>query len=282
MVKVVPENLHKGPPVSALTKSKRGASGRNSNGRTTMRYRGGGHKQRYRVIDFKRDKDAVAATVERLEYDPNRGARIALLLFVDGERRYIIAPKGLRAGDKVESGANAPIRPGNAKPLAGMPIGVAVHCVEMKPGKGGQLARAAGCSAQFVALDGDYALLRMRSGEVRKIPAACRATLGEVGNGEHFLRKFGKAGAKRWRGIRPHVRGNGQKPRRSPDGRRRRAQQIEQNAAKPVGAAVQGLPHPSRQETLRQVDCRFAPRAQRQALSRCPVPSKKDSWSTII
>ena len=207
MVKVVPENLHKGSPVAALTKSKRGASGRNSNGRTTMRYRGGGHKQRYRVIDFKRDKDAVAATVERLEYDPNRGARIALLLFVDGERRYIIAPKGLRAGDKVESGANAPIRPGNAKPLAGMPIGVAVHCVEMKPGKGGQLARAAGCSAQFVALDGDYALLRMRSGEVRKIPAACRATLGEVGNGEHFLRKFGKAGAKRWRGIRPHVRG---------------------------------------------------------------------------
>jgi len=181
--------------------------GRNNSGRITTRHVGGGHKQRYRVIDFRRNKDGVPATVERLEYDPNRSANIALVLYVDGERRYIIAPRGLKVGATIQSGDEAPIKAGNTLPLRNIPVGTQVHCVEMRPGKGAQLARAAGASVQLVAREGSYATLRLRSGEMRKVPAECRATVGEVGNAEHSLRSLGKAGAKRWRGVRPTVRG---------------------------------------------------------------------------
>lgn len=207
MVKVPKTGLAARPRRGPLISSKRRKAGRNNTGRITMRHRGGGHKRKLRLVDFKRDKDGVPAKVERLEYDPNRSAHLALLLYADGERRYIVAPKGIRPGDRVESGDNAPIRPGNAKALSGLPVGVTVHCVELKPGKGAQLARAAGAGAQFAALEGDYALLRLKSGETRRIHAACRAVIGEAGNEERFLEKLGKAGARRWRGRRPHVRG---------------------------------------------------------------------------
>lgn len=207
VVKVVNPALHKGKPYAPLldTKSKNG--GRNNQGRITTRHQGGGHKQRYRVIDFKRNKDGIQARVERLEYDPNRSANIALLLYTDGERRYAIAPKGLRAGDTVQSGPSAPIKPGNCLQLRNIPVGTTVHCIEMRPGKGAQIARSAGASAQLVAREGVYATLRLRSGEMRKILAECKATIGEVGNSEHNLRSIGKAGATRWRGVRPTVRG---------------------------------------------------------------------------
>ena len=207
MVRVKTPGLHKGAPHAPLVCKKAAAAGRNNSGRITAWHRGGGHRQRYRILDFKRDKDGVPATVERLEYDPNRSAHLALLLYADGERRYIIAPQGVSAGDRIESGADAPVRPGNAKPLAAIPVGVTVHCVELNPGRGARLARAAGISAQFVALDGDYAMLRLKSGETRRVRSSCRAVIGAVGNEEHFLRKLGKAGASRWRGRRPHVRG---------------------------------------------------------------------------
>ena len=207
VVKVVNPALHKGKPYAPLldTKSKNG--GRNNQGRITTRHQGGGHKQRYRVIDFKRNKDGIQARVERLEYDPNRSANIALLLYADGERRYAIAPKGLRAGDVVQSGPSVPIKTGNCLPLRNIPVGTTVHCIEMRPGKGAQIARSAGASAQLVAREGVYATLRLRSGEMRKILAECKATIGEVGNSEHNLRSIGKAGATRWRGVRPTVRG---------------------------------------------------------------------------
>jgi large subunit ribosomal protein L2 len=207
VVKVVNAELHKGKPHAPLlaTKSKNG--GRNNLGRITTRHQGGGHKQRYRVIDFKRNKDGVPARVERLEYDPNRSANIALLLYADGERRYVIAPKGVRAGDTLQSGPMAPIKSGNCLPLRNIPVGTTVHCIEMRPGKGAQMARSAGASAQLVAREGIYATLRMRSGEMRKVHAECKATIGEVGNSEHSLRSLGKAGATRWRGVRPTVRG---------------------------------------------------------------------------
>jgi large subunit ribosomal protein L2 len=207
VVKVVNKDLHKGAPERALTEHKHKHGGRNNAGRITTRHIGGGHKQLYRVIDFKRDKDGIASRVDRIEYDPNRSANIALLVFADGEKRYIIAPKGVNAGDQLISGSNAPIKAGNCLPLRNVPIGTQVHCVEMKPGKGAQIARSAGGSVQLLAREGLYATLRLRSGEVRKIHVNCRATIGEVGNSEHALRSLGKAGATRWRGVRPTVRG---------------------------------------------------------------------------
>jgi large subunit ribosomal protein L2 len=192
--------------------------GRNNMGRITTRHQGGGHKQHYRVIDFKRDKDGIVGRVERIEYDPNRSAHIALVLYRDGERRYIIAPKGLRAGDEVISGREAAIKPGNCMPLRNIPMGSVIHCVELKPGKGAQLARSAGAAVQLVAREGQYATLRLRSGEMRKVQTRCRATIGEVSNSEHNLEKLGKAGAKRWRGIRPTVRGVAMNPVDHPHG----------------------------------------------------------------
>ena len=207
-VQIRTPELHKGEPHAALLEPKSRSGGRNNKGRITTRHHGGGHKQHYRVIDFKRnDKDGIPARVERLEYDPNRSAHIALLLFADGERRYIIAPKGVQAGEEILSGNDAPIKAGNCLTLRSIPVGTTVHCVEMKPGKGAQMMRSAGASAQLVARDGEYATLRLRSGEMRKIHSDCRAVIGEVGNSEHSLRKLGKAGASRWRGVRPTVRG---------------------------------------------------------------------------
>ncbi|WJW75045.1 50S ribosomal protein L2 [Thiohalobacter sp. IOR34] len=218
VVKVQATDLHKGEPYAPLVQKKSKTGGRNNYGRITTRHRGGGHKQRYRVIDFKRNKDGIPARVERIEYDPNRSANIALLLYADGERRYILAPKGLQAGMPVMSGAEAPIKPGSAMSLRDMPVGTLVHNIEMKPGKGGQIARSAGTSAQLVAREGDYATLRLRSGEMRKVHADCRATIGEVGNAEHNLRSLGKAGATRWRGVRPTVRGVAMNPVDHPHG----------------------------------------------------------------
>ncbi|WP_018718891.1 50S ribosomal protein L2 [Arhodomonas aquaeolei] len=207
VVEIRDRELHRGEPYAPLVRKLSKSGGRNSQGRMTTRHRGGGHKRRYRVIDFKRDKDGIAARVERLEYDPNRSANLALVLYADGERRYIIAPRGVRVGQQVVSGVEAPIKPGNALPLRNIPLGTQVHCVEMRPGKGAQLVRSAGAGAQLVAREGAYATLRLRSGEMRKILADCRATVGEVGNQEHSLRSLGKAGATRWRGRRPTVRG---------------------------------------------------------------------------
>ncbi|HXH02839.1 MAG TPA: 50S ribosomal protein L2 [Candidatus Competibacteraceae bacterium] len=218
VVKVVTPELHKGAPYAPLLEKQTRSGGRNNMGRITTRHQGGGHKQHYRIIDFKRDKDNIPARVERLEYDPNRTAHIALLLYADGERRYIIAPKGVSADTTLMSGAAAPIKPGNALPLRNIPVGSTVHCVELKPGKGAQLARSAGASVQLVAREGIYATLRLRSGEMRKVHADCKATIGEVGNGEHNLRSLGKAGAKRWRGIRPTVRGVAMNPVDHPHG----------------------------------------------------------------
>jgi large subunit ribosomal protein L2 len=218
VVKVVNPNLHKGKPHTALLEPKSNKAGRNNTGRITTRHQGGGHKQHYRVVDFKRDKDGVPAKVERLEYDPNRSANLALLCYADGERRYIIATKGMVAGAQLMSGSEAPIKSGNALPLRNIPVGTTVHCVEMMPGKGAQIARAAGTSVQLLAREGSYAQLRLRSGEIRKVNVDCRATIGEVGNEEHSLRSIGKAGAKRWRGIRPTVRGVAMNPIDHPHG----------------------------------------------------------------
>ncbi len=218
MVKVENRQVHRGGPHRPLLEPVSKTDGRNNVGRITVRHRGGGHKRRYRIIDFRRNKDSIPARVERIEYDPNRSANIALLLYADGERRYIIAPKGVRPGDTLESGNSAPIRPGNCLPLSRIPQGTVVHCIEMKPGKGAQLARSAGASAQLLGREGNYALMRLRSGEMRKINSSCRATIGEVGNEEHGLRKLGKAGAKRWRGIRPTVRGVAMNPVDHPHG----------------------------------------------------------------
>lgn len=230
-VRVVTPGLHKGAPHAALTETQANTAGRNHYGRITTRHKGGASRQHYRIVDFRRDKEGIVCRVERLEYDPNRTAHIALLCYVDGERRYIIAPKGIQAGDRLMSGHDAPIRVGNALPLRNIPIGSTVHCVEMKPGKGAQIARSAGTSAQLIAREQGYATLRLRSGEMRKVPADCRATIGEVGNSEHNLEKLGKAGAKRWRGIRPTVRGAAMNPVDHPHGGGE-------------GRAGQGNPHP--------------------------------------
>jgi large subunit ribosomal protein L2 len=218
VVKVVNPELHKGKPQKGLIAKKSKTGGRNNAGRITTRHRGGGHKQHYRIIDFKRNKDGIPAVVERLEYDPNRTANLALLKYVDGERRYIVAPRGVKAGDQLMSGSSAPIRAGNAMALRNIPVGSVIHCVELKPGKGAQMVRSAGSSCQLVAREGAYATLRMRSGEMRRVLAECRATLGEVGNSEHNLRSLGKAGAKRWRGVRPTVRGVAMNPVDHPHG----------------------------------------------------------------
>ena len=218
VVSVVNKELHKGKPHAALVAKKSKSGGRNNAGRITTRHRGGGHKQRYRIVDFKRNKDGIPGKVERLEYDPNRTANIALVLYADGERRYIIAPKGVSAGTELMSGNGAEIKIGNTLALRDMPLGSTVHCIEMKPGKGAQIARSAGTSAQFVAKEGAFATLRLRSGEMRKILLDCRATIGEVSNGEHSLRKLGKPGATRWRGVRPTVRGVAMNPVDHPHG----------------------------------------------------------------
>ena len=218
VVKVVTPELHKGKPLASLVERKSNKAGRNNKGHVTTRHQGGGHKQHYRVVDFVRNKDGISAKVERLEYDPNRSAHLALLCYTDGERRYIIRPKGLAAGQQVVSGSDAPIKVGNTLPLRNIPVGTTVHCVEMLPGKGAQIARAAGTSVQLLAREGTYAQLRLRSGEIRKVHVDCRATIGEVGNEEHNLESIGKAGRQRWRGIRPTVRGVAMNPIDHPHG----------------------------------------------------------------
>lgn len=218
VIKVVNPELYKGRPYAPLLEKQSRKGGRNNQGRITTRHQGGGHKQHYRLIDFKRNKDNIPARVERLEYDPNRSAHIALLLYADGERRYIVAPRHVHAGDSLMSGPAAPIKPGNTLPLRNIPVGSQVHCVELRPGKGAQLARSAGASVQLVAREGNYATLRLRSGEIRKVHADCKATIGEVGNAEHNLRSLGKAGAQRWRGVRPTVRGVAMNPVDHPHG----------------------------------------------------------------
>jgi len=217
-VRVKNSDLAKTGPYEPLVEKLGKSGGRNNKGRITQRHIGGGHKQRYRVIDFKRQKDGIPAKVERIEYDPNRTANIALLLYADGERRYMIAPKGLQNGAPIMSGREAPIKPGNCLPLNNIPVGTTVHCIELKPGRGAQMARSAGAAVQLVAREGMYATLRLRSGEMRKVQTDCRATIGEVGNGEHSLRKLGKAGATRWRGVRPTVRGVAMNPVDHPHG----------------------------------------------------------------
>lgn len=207
VVDVTRPALHKGKPFAALVEKQNSTGGRNNIGRITTRHRGGGHAQKYRLVDFKRNKDGIDAVVERLEYDPNRTAHIALICYADGERAYIIAPRHIQVGDVVRSGEDAPIKVGNCLPVRNIPVGSVVHCVEMKPGKGAQLARSAGASVQIVSREGKYVTVRLKSGERRRILSDCRAVLGEVGNHEHSLRSLGKAGAKRWRGIRPTVRG---------------------------------------------------------------------------
>ncbi len=218
VVRVSTPELHKGEPYAPLLRPLSKTGGRNNNGRITSRHKGGGSKRHYRLVDFKRDKDGIQGKVERLEYDPNRSAHLALVLYVDGERRYILAPKRVSAGDPIQSGLDAPIKPGNALPLKNIPVGTQVHCIELKPGKGAQIARSAGATAQIVAREGAYATLRLRSGEMRKVHVNCRATVGEVGHDEHNLRKLGKAGANRWRGKRPTVRGVAMNPVDHPHG----------------------------------------------------------------
>ncbi len=214
----VKSDLHKGKPLKSLTQAKSKNGGRNNNGRITVRHQGGGHKQHYRIIDFKRDKFDIPATVERIEYDPNRSAHIALMLYADGERRYIIAPNKLKVGDEIISAESADIKTGNSMKLKDIPLGTNVHCIEIKPLKGAQMARSAGTSARLVAKEGIYATLRLQSGETRKVLSECRATLGTVSNQENNLKSLGKAGAKRWRGVRPTVRGVAMNPVDHPHG----------------------------------------------------------------
>jgi large subunit ribosomal protein L2 len=218
VTRVSRDHLYKGGPFEPLTVHQNKTGARNNMGRITTRHQGGGSRQKYRIIDFRRDKDGVKGVVEHIEYDPNRTAHIALVLYADGERRYILAPKGLKDGDEVRSGAEAPMKPGSAMALRHIPVGSQVHNIELKPGRGGQMARSAGNSAQFASREGIYAFIRLKSGETRKVHIDCRATLGEVSNDEHSLRVYGKAGAKRWRGIRPTVRGVAMNPVDHPHG----------------------------------------------------------------
>ena len=207
VVKVTRDHLYKGEAYAPLLEAQHQKSGRNNNGHITTRHKGGGHKHHYRVVDFVRNKDGIPAKVERIEYDPNRTAHIALLCYADGERTYIIATKGMAVGDVVMNGSEAPIKAGNCLPIRNIPVGTIMNCVEMLPGKGAQMARTAGAGVVLMAREGTYAQVRLRSGEVRRVHIECRATVGEVGNAEHSLRKIGKAGAMRWRGVRPTVRG---------------------------------------------------------------------------
>ncbi len=212
------EEISRSKPEKSLLRPMKKKAGRNNLGRLTVRHRGGGHKRRYRLIDFKRDKHGIPARVASIEYDPNRSARIALLVYADGEKRYILAPLGIQVGDVIMSGPDAEIRPGNALPLVNMPLGTLVHNVELQPGKGGQLVRSAGAYAQLMAKEGRYATLRLPSGEVRKVLLNCMATVGQVGNTEHQNIKIGKAGRKRWMGRRPEVRGSAMDPASHPHG----------------------------------------------------------------
>ncbi len=253
VVSVVEPELHKGKPYAPLLERKSKKGGRNSNGRITVRHQGGGHKQHYRVVDFKRAKDGIPATVERLEYDPNRTANIALLKYADGERAYIIAPKNVHAGDVVESGDHVAIKAGNALPLKNIPVGTVVHAVEMRPGKGAQLARSAGASIQIAGRDGAYVLLKLRSGEMRKVLAECRATIGEVGNSEHALRKLGKAGAKRWQGVRPTVRGVAMNPVDHPHGGGEGRTSGGRNPVTPWGVPTKGKKTRSNKRTDKMI-----------------------------
>lgn len=240
-VRITDQGLHSGEPVKSLVEKKSRSGGRNNLGRITTRHRGGGHKQRYRTVDFKRNKDGIAASVERLEYDPNRSAHLALLKYADGERRYIIAPKGVKAGDPVSSGARSAIKPGNTLPLRNIPVGTVIHCIELRPGKGAQIGRSAGAAVQLVAREGAHATLRLRSGEMRKVPSECRATIGEVGNVEHNLRKLGKAGARRWRGVKPTVRGVAMNPIDHPHGGGEGRTSGGRHPVSPWGAPTKGF-----------------------------------------
>ncbi len=212
------EEITKSTPEKSLTVNLKRSGGRTNNGRTTLRFRGGGAKRRYRIIDFKRNKDNIPAKVASIEYDPNRSANIALLVYADGEKRYILAPRGLKVGQQVESGENVDITVGNALPLRFIPVGQTVHNVEMKPGKGAQLVRTAGAEAQLMAKEGKYAQLRLPSGEYRLISLDCKATIGAVGNADHGLVRLGKAGKKRYLGRKPHVRGSAMNPVDHPHG----------------------------------------------------------------
>lgn len=241
MVRVVNKDLHKGAPLASLVESQKRGSGRNNKGHITTRHKGGGHKHHYRIVDFRRNKDGIEAKVERIEHDPNRSAHIALVCYADGERRYIIAPKGVTVGQQLMSGPEAPIKVGNTLPLRNIPVGSTVHCVEMLPGKGAQIARSAGASVQLLAREGEYAQLRVRSGEIRKVHINCRATIGEVGNGEHGLRVIGKAGANRWRGIRPTVRAISMNPVDHPMGGRGNGGGGWHHPVSPWGQAAKGL-----------------------------------------
>jgi large subunit ribosomal protein L2 len=238
MIKVVDKSLYRGEPYAPLLEPKKRKAGRNNNGHITTRHRGGGHKKHYRVVDFRRNKDGVPAKVERIEYDPNRSAHLALLLYADGERRYILAPRGVTPGTQLASGVDAPIRAGNALPIRNIPVGSSIHAIEMQPGKGAQIARSAGASARLLARDGVYAQVRLRSGEIRRIHIECRATIGEVGNEEHSLRQIGKAGAKRWLGIRPTVRGEVMNPVDHPHGGRTRG---NRHPVSPWGQPTKGF-----------------------------------------
>ena len=240
VVKVVTPDLHKGKPHAPLLESQSKHAGRNTDGRITVRHQGGGHKQHYRIIVFRRNKDGIPAKVEHIEYDPNRTAHIALLCYADGERRYIIAPRGVAAGTQLISGAEAPIKVGNALPLRNIPVGSTIHCIELQPGKGAQLARSAGTSVQLLAREGAYAQLRLRSGEVRRVHVDCKATLGEVGNEEHSLRSIGKAGAMRWRGVRPTVRGVVMNPVDHPHGGGEGRTAAGMNPVSPWGQKTKG------------------------------------------
>jgi len=240
VLKVVTPDLYKGKPHAPLLESQSKNAGRNNDGRITTRHQGGGHKQHYRMIDFRRNKDGIPAKVEHIEYDPNRTAHIALLCYADGERRYIIAPRGVTAGTQLISGAEAPIKVGNALPLRNIPVGSTIHCIELQPGKGAQLARSAGTSVQLLAREGAYAQLRLRSGEVRRVHVDCKATLGEVGNEEHSLRSIGKAGAMRWRGIRPTVRGVVMNPVDHPHGGGEGRTAAGMNPVSPWGVKTKG------------------------------------------
>ena len=218
VVSISRDHLHKGAGYAPLLESQFQKAGRNNNGHITVRHKGGGHKHHSRVVDFRRNKDGIPAKVERIEYDPNRSAHIALICYADGERRYIIAPRGVEVGAQLMSGIEAPIRAGNTLPIRNIPVGSTIHCIELQVGKGAQIARTAGASAVLMAREGVYAQVRLRSGEVRKIHIECRATIGEVGNAEHSLRQLGKAGVKRWMGIRPTVRGVAMNPVDHPHG----------------------------------------------------------------
>ena len=253
MVKLVNPELYTGRPYAALVEKKSKSAGRNNNGHITTRHIGGGHKHHYRVVDFVRNKDGIPGKVERIEYDPNRTANIALVCYADGERRYIIAPKGLSVGDQIMNGSEAPIKAGNCLPLRNIPVGTTLHCIEILPGKGAQLARTAGAAVVLMAREGSYAQVRLRSGEVRRIHIECRATIGEVGNAEQNLRKLGKAGAMRWRGVRPTVRGVVMNPVDHPHGGGEGRTSGGRHPVTPWGQKTKGLKTRSNKRTTSMI-----------------------------